>query len=258
MMHLEPYAFFDDAGKWQDRDFICLCGYISDGDRWQSFAECWQKLLAPVGLTAIHMTNYFHVARNKLGWSDGQAEAFLLQAAQIIRDHAAVGFSIGLDAKHYRRLPRERKGAMPLPHMACLQRVLKHILERLRAENYLGRIAFVLDEEEGSAVSIYKDISRLRKSRSQLGHCIGSVTFASDEFYVQLQAADILANLSYGYLRDRAGGRIGASLAEMPKILKALIYEPSIGIQKVEMIHELWAAEDIDKGIDELIGLQRI
>lgn len=255
MMHLEPYAFFDDAGKWQDRDFICLCGYISDGERWQSFAEQWQGLLRPSGLPSLHMANFFHVAHKKLGWNDVQAKAFLMEAAKIIRDNAVIGFSVGLDAKHYRGIPRDRRAAMPMPHMACIQRTLRRIRDRLADESYSGRIAFVLDEDEGSAVAIYRDILRVRKSRPAIGHYIGAVTFADDGFYGPLQAADMLANLSYGYLRDRASGRIGADLEDMPDVLKALIYDPATGIQRVEMVQELWSAEEINRGIDELIGL---
>jgi hypothetical protein len=251
-MHLEPYAFFDDAGKWHDRDFICLCGYMSDGERWQLFTERWQKLVLPSGLGRIHMTNFYHEAK-KLGWSGNKPDDFLLEAASIIREHIQVGFAVGLDAKHYRSLPSSRRGNMPKPHVACLQRILKLIKDRLNDEGYEGRISFVLDEEEGSAVELYRDISRLRKSRPELGTYIGAVCFADDEFYVPLQASDMLANLSFGYLRDRALGNIGSSEEDVPEVLKSLLVKPSGG-DPIDIRQELWGAKELDEGIDELLG----
>jgi hypothetical protein len=250
-MHLEPYAFFDDAGKWQDRDFICLSGYLSDGERWQLFTERWTKLMQPTKLGRVHMTNFFHEVK-KLGWDDARSKNFLLEAAKIIRDHVLVGFSVGLDAKHYRSLPGGRRNNMPQPHVACLNRVLRLIRDRLNLEGYPGRISFVLDEEEGSAIGLYQDIFRLRKSRPELGRYIGAVCFADDEFYVPLQASDMLANLSYGYLRDKSAGKIGDSISDIPEVLRALIIDPDTG-DPIQIHQELWGARQLDDGIDELL-----
>jgi hypothetical protein len=249
VMHVEPYGFFDDAGKWEDRDFICLCGYFSDGLKLEDLTQRWNEFLADKNMTRLHMTEFYSEAKKK-EWDDDKCQDVLLGLARIARDHINLGFCVGLDAKHYRSIPKTRTAGIPRPNVACLQRVLWFIRERLRAENYDGRIEFTLDEEEGSVVAMYKDILALRKSRPDLGRYIGAVCFADDTFFVPLQAADMLANLTYRWFQDRIAGK--ASADELPEPLKSLIISPETGRRLVES--ELWDASALDEGIDTLLG----
>ena len=98
LMHVNPYAFFDDSGKWNDKDFICLCGYISDGDELQAFTIRWIKALKDCGLSHLHMkTFYSEMAKNE--HTDKQAEELLNKLAIIARDHMQSGFAVGLAAR---------------------------------------------------------------------------------------------------------------------------------------------------------------
>jgi len=241
-MHLEPYMFTDDAGKWEDKNFICLCAYLSDGQRWQEFTAEWNELLRTNGMSRLHMSEFRHEAI-KAGWDDDKQRDVLLKLAAVVRKYTLFGFAVGLDAKHYRSLPKEKIAGIPKPNVACLQRILKMIKNRLRAEGYDGRITFVLDEEEGSAVGLYKGILSLRKSRRDLGAYIGAVCFADDTFYVPLQACDMFANLTYKWFDDIARGL--ASKDKPPEILEGLLLE-----HRIE--NELWTAEELDKGIAEM------
>ena len=36
-LDLANYVFADESGKFQDKDFICLCGFLSSGAKWDSF-----------------------------------------------------------------------------------------------------------------------------------------------------------------------------------------------------------------------------
>lgn len=195
-MHVEPYAFVDDAGKWQDRDFICLSGYLSDGSGWQDFTEKWNAFLGAHGMTRLHMTEFYSEAKKKK-WGDDKCLEVLHGLASIAREHTLMGFSVGLDAKYYRTLPKPRVAGISKPNVACLQRILRLIRDRLYKERFKSRITFTMDEEEGTAIELYKDIVKLRKSRPDLAQYIGAVCFADDTFFVPLQAADMLANLTY-------------------------------------------------------------
>jgi hypothetical protein len=251
-MHLEPYAFFDDAGKWQDRDFICLSGFLSDGERWQNFTDQWSQFLDEKGMTRLHMSEFYAGAQQK-GWSDAKCLEVLLRLASIAREHILIGFSVGLDAKHYRSLPKSRTAGVPKPNVACLQRVLRLIRDRLHKERYESRITFTLDEEEGTTVELYRDILKLRKSRPDLGRYIGAVCFADDTFLVPLQAADMLANLTYRRFHDRMTSK--ASTDQLPEPLKSLIVSPETG-RALDHEQELWDASALDAGINTLLGVE--
>jgi hypothetical protein len=74
--------------------------------------------------------------------------SFLLDLAVVVRECTLVGFSVGLDAKHYRSLPKsKRQHGISEPHVACLQRMLRMVRDRLRAENYQQKITFVIDRK---------------------------------------------------------------------------------------------------------------
>jgi hypothetical protein len=252
MVHLEPYVFADDAGKWQDRDVICLCAYLSDGEKWESFTSEWNTLLRGHGMMPhLHMAEFTHVAKKK-GWDDTRALSVLQEFAAVVRKYTIIGFSVGLDAKHYRSLPKEQKAGITKPHIACLQRLLRKIRDRLHQEQYERRISFVLDEEEGSVKALYSDILALRRSHADLGKYIGAVCFADDNFYVPLQASDMLANLTYRWFGDIVSGNVSKTDA-LPEPLKSLLVDPRTG-RSLDVENEFWTATDLDQGITDLLA----
>lgn len=248
-MHLEPYVFADDAGKWEDRDVICLCAYLFSGERVEDFMLRWSALLSELKMSRLHMTEFYTEAK-KRNWDDKYTLEVLSRFAGIIRDCSLITLSVGLDAKHYRSLPKKKTEGVPKPHVMCLQRLLKLIRNRFHKAGYDNRITFVLDEEEGSVVALYKDILGLRKSRPDLGKYIGAVCFADDTFYTQLQAADMLANLTYRYTLDVIAGKTDGKT--LPEPLRSLLIDP-VTQQAADIEQEAWTAEAINAGLADLL-----
>jgi hypothetical protein len=58
-----------------------------------------------------------------------KANDVLIDIAGVMRELKLIGIQVGLDAKHYKSLSQGRKSAMPKPHIACLQRVLRLICQ---------------------------------------------------------------------------------------------------------------------------------
>jgi hypothetical protein len=125
------------------------------------------------------------------------------------------------------------------------------IRDRLTREGYHGRISVALDEEEGEVVRVYQEILRLRRANPDLGRFVGSVAFADDEFILPLQAADMLANLTFRWFKDRLRGN--ANPQEMPEPLKSLILDPRTGYG-MDYEQEFWDAEALDRGLADLLG----
>src|SRR5271157_2929532 len=107
-MHVEPYAFVDDAGKWSEQDAICLCGYLGTGKQWEDFVPRWQSRLRNHDLTRLHMAKFYSEAAAR-GWDDPKANEVLMDIAGVIRDLKLIGIQVGLDAKHYKSLSQGRK-----------------------------------------------------------------------------------------------------------------------------------------------------
>jgi hypothetical protein len=249
-MHLEPYLFADDAGKWNDKDVVCLCGYLFDGQKLDEFTFRWNRLLRAEGFEKLHMTQFRHQAK-KRNWDEARSLSFLLDLAAVARECTLIGFSVGYDAKYYRSLPKDkRQNGVSEPHVACLQRMLRMVRDRLHAEKYQNRITFVIDEEEGSVVALYQDMLKLRNSPNRdLGKYVGAVCFADDTFYVPLQAGDMLANLTYKWFGDVVSGVTPKD--QLPEPLKSLLVDPATQ-RGLDFHSEFWTAEALDAGIAQL------
>jgi len=109
-------------------------------------------------------------------------------------------------------MPNDAKGGLGDPGVACLQRLLRLIRNKLRSIGYNDRLSITLDEDETYAMTFYKTISRLRKPDKELGWFAGAVSFGDDTFILPLQAADILANLTMKWFRDRMAGVVSAEV----------------------------------------------
>ena len=142
-MRFQPYAFFDDSGKWHDRNFVCLCGYLSDETNWNQFIGRWLPLLRKHDLRSIRMSSFYTTAKGR-NWSAAKTNEVLTEFATIIRDHVKVGIAVGMDAKHYRGLPKAVKDGIATPDIACPQRMLRLIRDKLTAEKYQGRVCVTL------------------------------------------------------------------------------------------------------------------
>lgn len=247
-MGMVLYSYFDESGKWQDRDFICLCGYLSDESSWGAFVEEWSLLCRQHKLDGIHMTNFYHEAKAK-GWDDDKALQVIKEFASVVRNRILIGFSVALDSKYYRSLPKEAKGILGDPATAVLNRILRLIRNRLHSEKYDGRISICVDEEEGAVVGLYRSILRLRKSNPDLGKYIGCVCFADDNFIIPLQAADMLANLTGRWLKDRSDG---IATEDVPEPLSSLLKWPNT-MYDLDYEQEFWNKEALDRALGEFI-----
>lgn len=246
---LANYVFADESGKFQDRDFICLCGYLSSGDRWDEFMSRWMKLLETIKLPAIHMKT-FYVDCQKVGLDDARAKEVLEQFIDIIRETILVSFAVGLDASFYRGMPNEAKEGLGDPGVACLQRFLRLIRNRLSNVGYNGRLSLTLDEDETYAMKFYNVVSRLRRADSELGRLIGAVCFGDDTYSLPLQAADILANLTYKWFVQRMAGKVTKD--DLPPLLKRLQMSPEKGYG-LEYRSELWDGEALRKHLPHFV-----
>ncbi|MFY9908976.1 MAG: DUF3800 domain-containing protein [Candidatus Sulfotelmatobacter sp.] len=245
---LANYVFADESGKFQDKDFICLCGYLSSGDKWDAFMSRWMQLLGTIRLPAVHMKTFYADCK-RVGIAEAQADEVLEQFIDIIRETILVGFAVGLDANYYRGMPNEAKQGLGDPAVACLQRLLRLIRNRLTNVGDL-RLSLTLDEDETYAMKFYSVVSRLRRTDSDLGRLIGAVCFGDDTYSVPLQAADILANLTYKWFVDRMAGKVAKD--ELPPLLKRLQMSPEKGYG-LEYRSELWDGEALRKHLSNFV-----
>jgi hypothetical protein len=96
------FGYFDEAGKFHDpTGRICLWGFVSDGDHWNTFEAEWRALLAKHGLPAIHMASFYSQCRAR-GLDDTATNLVLTEFVDKIRERVQFGFGIAVDGKYFR------------------------------------------------------------------------------------------------------------------------------------------------------------
>ena len=245
------YAYLDESGKFHDGSgYICLCGYVADDARLKSFTRRWTHLLRKYNLPRIHTTSFFDDCRVR-NFTEKEANKILTEFIDAIRKSRIFGFSVGVDGKYFRHKLKVAGRPNEDPNLFAIHRIL-HQITSAAAEiaNDRPLIMLTFDEDEEYSVRCYKLISRLRKVRPEFKSLIASISFAADDYFPPLQAADLLSNLTNKYWRDHLDNVVPPEPSDM---LRRLLTEPKKGIG-VAMWHgtELWDKKAID---ENLLGL---
>lgn len=104
------HAYFDESGKFHDKDVISFCGWITPFQGWEALVGEWNVLLQKYQLPYLRMSSLMNYrdefSHLKRAWGDDKREVVLLEFAELIRKHAGFGIGAALDAKHFRGLPQ--------------------------------------------------------------------------------------------------------------------------------------------------------
>jgi hypothetical protein len=206
-MRLMIWAYFDESGKLLNADdFICLCGYLGD-EHWEGFTEQWGMLLRQHNLPSLHMApllsrkgSYQHIK-----WDDDQQRDVLRQFIAPIKKNTAAFFSVSLDAKHYRAMPREAREAFGQKTALdfSFQRLIKLVTKQLQTWNLDIPISMNFDYEEQFSLICLRSLAKLRSHYPEVKKLIGAITFCDSNVYYPLQAADMLAYGTYQHLHGK-------------------------------------------------------
>jgi Protein of unknown function (DUF3800) len=189
------WGYFDESGKFADSDFVCLCGYLCD-DGWDDFCKEWRFALQRHEITCLHMST--------VDWKNENLVAGLDEFARIIRRHVLFGFSVAVDAKYYRSMPVEKRKVLgdKDPRDFTFHRLLRIIRDRLNDDGQDEWFSITFDYEEGFSVECLRSLIKLRKEIPFMKELIRSISFADDDIFYPLQAADMFA---YAYKRSLQG-----------------------------------------------------
>jgi uncharacterized protein DUF3800 len=207
-------AYLDASG---DRNLpaIAVAGWVASATQWQSFEPKWKALLDKYNLPRWHHTEFLaYRKKDKSGQKSRWRDAEWLQARSemcaLICELHPMGVGAGVHFDDYEAIRALGKWEMPEDaYYFCLDRCLSELIHQITEAN----------GDEG--IAIYCDSDR----QPALGHQLGkwheerygprsawyppqrriSLTYGWSNDYPALEAADVLANETYRYLKKKTG-----------------------------------------------------
>ena len=245
--------FCDEGGKYQQNAVVSLSGLTVSPRRLELFNDEWNEWLRSYDLKSIHMkslANCYSAHGKQMPRDqtvDQRAEA-LFPFADCINRHMEIGIMEAWDVKGYASIPteaRDRLGGSNDPHYLCFVRAVQEMVSRLQEKDTVN---IVFDDDLMKAWDGYLHYRAVCKALPEIRKKCSSLTFARDDDYPALQAADMVAFLA----RLEANSRFFGESNEWNKLFSHLITEPkpSVGLMR-------WYSSFLDeKKFLELAGNQ--
>lgn len=114
---------------------------------------------------------------------------------QAIKKHVEIGFGIAVDVAGFNSIaPKFQKSLGGDPHFLAFRSVVRDIVKYSQSAPDPS-VSIICDDDPEKACGCYKMFDRLRQDSKhpENRQVLKSIAFADDEFYPQLQAADLFS-----------------------------------------------------------------
>jgi uncharacterized protein DUF3800 len=218
--------YIDDSGTDPTQPFAIAAGWISPIEQWEKFEKDWRRIKAKPGYEfhCFHMSEC--LASNSTSefcdWDDAKKERVIRKLRKIIRGGAIQGFAIALGKQDYDKLVTGdlRKEAGDT-HYTWAFRGLISLIEAWRVQRSIkATIEFVFDWMERhdprrkEIEAVFARADEEAKAHNRIGGYKGAYSFRKRCDLSPLQAADILALITYQRAQLEISGKKMHPLAE--------------------------------------------
>jgi hypothetical protein len=194
-------CYVDESGKFKDHSVISLCGFAGSIRQIETFDGGWKSLLRRNGMSSLTMKKAARFtqplgSKNKATGLEARTTA-LLPFIECMRDNMEVAVQVAVDIGAFNSLSTHyhpRLGGEP--YYLAFQKLLGELLRHYSQPAEDVRISLVCDEEQHYSIRCYDILARLRAKYKDYKRALVSISFADDEFFTVLQAADVFAYLT--------------------------------------------------------------
>lgn len=213
-------VFLDESGHFASSDYMCMAGYMASDEGWNGLCSGWRYLLREkYKIPALHMREIMSPSGKSpaAAWDIDRKLDMLREFILLIRKHTEVGFACALDAKHYREVVKTintvaaEEGLKTKPfntQMFCMARIVRMVMQYLEESvpEEQRQTSLVFDDDEHYSKTCYALLCDLKKCVPAIKKSIVNISFADDEWYYPLQAADLLSYAFRNELKKREKG----------------------------------------------------
>ncbi len=214
----------DERGKFHDRKFICLSGFMADQSRFAVLAEKWRGLLRKHQMKWLHTAEFMSKKKYQgveREWN--QKKDILMEFMAITNPLMLAGMSCAIECDSFRALKRhEQDILLGDASLFIFHETIRRVMAWFDSFQVKHPFALIMDDEEQYAMKCYSLIKKTQLVRPEWRERIGSICFVDDTLYEPVQAVDLLAWVSGKKLEDSTAewdGIIAAGNGENPTLL---------------------------------------
>ena len=180
-------GYFDESGKQGQSKIVTFCGFV-EAD-WVPFEIEWRYLLRRYKIPALHLS------KDPLKATASQL-AMYRHFTQVITRTVEHGFSTAIDVAGFDSLHKSVRNSLgDDSHYLAFSHVVLNVAKYASALPD-PTVALVCDDDEHKACKTYEMYRQYRGRNHQSRKILESIAFADDDYYPQLQAADLFAWVS--------------------------------------------------------------
>src|SRR5208282_2353358 len=207
-------AYLDASGTDPTTDVIVVGGWVADEDRWSEFGLKWGAFLVdcfgPDG-GRWHHTDFHSRYGHYATWDDQKRDRARGDLCRIIGALRPIGIGAALRKSDHNELWQsgrwESSDRWGDPYALCMDECLAVLIHRLHQHPRDEGVQIIVDSDEKKGLSRrisdwHKKYLRKNEHARYPGRKI-DFDHGSDRDYLPLQAADILVNETYRYMRNK-------------------------------------------------------
>jgi len=198
------YAFGDESHDQKMNRFYAVSVIVGTQEEWDNLAISWNKRIKGIAFHASDCDSDLNKYQNNTHEENKQLYCDL---TNMLAETKLVGYGTAIDIESFRSYFPER--ADDIPYL-CFHFVIGHFVRIASRLTPQEKISFTFDintKTNPGTAALYQWLISLPEWQDQYAKCIDSVTFATDEDRVEIQAADLYSREIMKYYDEYCTGK---------------------------------------------------
>jgi hypothetical protein len=193
--------YCDESGKHSDHPVVTFSGVCVAQPKLQQFDDALKELLRRYELRSLHMARVSRLSEKHgslmpRGQSAEERMNALIPFADCINDKLELGLLQAWDVEGFNSLSKSAKHGFGSPNDPYFIAFTRGLLEAVDYVHEDHRLSLICDHDIETAWDSYRHYKGVRNAHEKVRKKTVAITFADDEYFPALQAADMVAFLS--------------------------------------------------------------
>jgi hypothetical protein len=196
-------AYFDESGKLKDKgEHVVFGGIAGRLDEVSVFSRRWKEVLGS-DVDHIHMRDAMRLEGEFEGYDETRRDEILIECAKVAQSSSAMIVVSEMDKNDFLGLAQEEQQRLNNPTYGGFEACVRSLARQF----YNHDLYLWYDESQEYAETCLKLYQRMKNLNTDLLRRLPSLTFADDQQFPGLQAADMIAYCAYVVQRDRSNAK---------------------------------------------------